>query len=229
VLAILVLLAVVPPASAATVDARPTPRQSLAVDLVADIRARAAPSLSARPVMRLSAIAPLGGGITGLLVTARRRANGRTWYRVLLSRRPNGRQGWIPAWRVRTSRNPIRIEIDLSARRLGTRRRGRPVLSAPVAIGRAAHPTPPGRYAIAENIRTNAPGSYLGAYALALTGFSLTLTRFMGGRGRLAIHGTNRPGRIGTRASHGCAWLAREPLVRLARMARPGTPVVIRP
>jgi len=198
------------------------------VELIADTVARRAPRHDARPAMRVRAIAPLGGGISGLLVTARRRDRGETWYRVLLPRRPNGSQGWISERRLRVLRNPYRISIDLSDRTLTLSKNGRRALRTTISIGRPSAPTPPGRYAVAENIRTNAPRSYLGAHALPLTGFSERLRYFMGGSARLAIHGTNRPGLIGSASSHGCNWVAADPLRRIAALAQPGTPVLIR-
>ena len=55
-------------AQGASIDAQPTSRSSLTVELISDTTARVAPRHGARPLMRVQAIAPLGGGITGLLV-----------------------------------------------------------------------------------------------------------------------------------------------------------------
>ena len=63
---------------------------------------------------------------------------------------------------------------------------------------------------------------------MPLTGFSETLNEFAGGNGRVAIHGTSLPSLIGTQASHGCMRMHNGDIVRLARLAAPGTPVAIR-
>jgi lipoprotein-anchoring transpeptidase ErfK/SrfK len=178
----------------------------------------------------LSPIAPIAGGSTALLVTASRVRKGRRWIQVLLPVRPNGSRGWVPesALRIRGTRG--RILIDLSARRLTLYRSGRPVHRAPVAIGKPSTPTPVGRrFAIAEQIRTNIPGAFLGPIVMPITGFSETLNEFAGGDGRVAVHGTSLPHLIGRRVSHGCIRMRNRDIVRVARLARPGTPVTIRP
>ena len=99
----------------------------------------------------------------------------------------------------------------------------------PVAVGKDVTPTPTGRwFAIAETLR-GIPGGFLGTYILPLTGFSETLNEFAGGDGRVAIHGTSVPALIGTQASHGCVRMYNGDVIRLARLARPGTPLVITP
>ena len=97
-------------------------------------------------------------------------------------------------------------------------------------MGAPGTPTPTGRtFAIAELVRTNHPGAFLGPIVLPLTGYSETLNEFAGGNGRVAIHGTSLPGLIGSAVSHGCMRMRNADVVRLAKAARPGTPVSIRP
>lgn len=208
---------------------RATPTQSYRAVLVTDVVARSAPSATARVRMRVAGIAPLGGDVTSLqVVISRRDQRGKRWLLVKLPSRPNGRRGWIPASHARIVRNRVRVVIDKSSRQLTVFRRNRPVLRTSIAVGSAANPTPTGSFATAERIYTGLPHSYLGPAALPLTGFSETLFRFNGGAGRLAIHGTNRPGSIGRRASHGCARVRNDVMLRIARMVPPGTPVLIR-
>ena len=121
------------------------------------------------------------------------------------------------------------MAIDLSERKLRVFKAGKRVMSASLAIGKPETPTPTGpHFAIAERIDTNTPGGFLGPIVLPLTGFSETLNEFAGGNGRVAIHGTSLPGLIGTQASHGCMRMRNADIVRLARLATPGTPVAIR-
>jgi lipoprotein-anchoring transpeptidase ErfK/SrfK len=175
-------------------------------------------------------VAPIAGGPAVLAVRAVRRAprGGGTWIRVLLPVRPNGRQGWVPAEALTFRRTPFRILVDQSERRLTLYRAGRPMLRAPVAVGTAWTPTPNGRFAVAEVIRTHAPAGFLGPAVLALTAHSETLNEFAGGDGRVAMHGTSLPGLLGTRASHGCIRMENRVAARLARLVRPGTPVTVR-
>jgi lipoprotein-anchoring transpeptidase ErfK/SrfK len=192
------------------------------------VAARAEPTPGGRQLAVLRPDAPLGGGPTVLLVTGVRRAGPEEWVRVRIPERPNGLQGWVRADAVRFNQTRLRIVIDQSSLRLTLYRADRRVLSVPVAIGTPDTPTPDGRFAIAEMIRTWTPGAFLGPIVFPLTGYSDTLNEYAGGDGRVAIHGTSLPDLLGTRASHGCIRVENRWIVRLSRIVRPGTPVEIR-
>lgn len=103
------------------------------------------------------------------------------------------------------------------------------VLASEIVVGKAETPTPRGLFAVYE--RADAPpGAVIGPFALHLTAFSNVLHSYDGGPGRVAIHG--RAGMLladplGSAASHGCIRINNGMLRRLARLAPPGTPVVI--
>jgi RimJ/RimL family protein N-acetyltransferase len=98
-----------------------------------------------------------------------------------------------------------------------------------VAVGKPGTETPRGRdFAIAERIPTGDPGHFLGPVVLPITGYSEVLNEFAGGNGRVAIHGTSLPELIGSAVSHGCIRMYNRDVVRLARLAQPGTPLTIR-
>ena len=207
----------------------PTKAEAWTGRVVATVTARAAPKPTARKRMVLKTTAPFSGNGTVLLITRRTVVDGVPWVEVLLPMRPNGARGWIPQDVLVVSRTRVRVAIDLSERRLRVYRAGRRVMAASIAIGKPETPTPTGPdFAIAERIDTNTPGGFLGPIVLPLTGFSETLNEFAGGNGRVAIHGTSLPGLIGTQASHGCMRMRNADIVRLARLATPGTPVAIR-
>lgn len=211
------------------VPAAPTKTEAWTGRVVATVTARTAPKPDARKRMVLKTTAPFSGNGTVVLITRRTVVDGVPWVEVLLPMRPNGARGWIPQDVLVLSRTRVRVAIDLSERRLRVFRAGRRVMTASIAIGKPATPTPTGRFfAIAERIDTNMPGGFLGPIVLPLTGFSETLNEFAGGNGRVAIHGTSLPALIGTRASHGCMRMRNADIVRLARLATPGTPVAIR-
>lgn len=221
------------PASAAPARAVPGPPTAKAAwvgRVLAPVTARAAPRPGARARMVVQPVAPFAQGATTLLVTRSVVRRGSRWVEVLLPARPNGSRGWVPADVLGLRTTALRITIDLGDRRLTLRRAGRVVLRAPVAVGAAGTPTPVGaRFAVAELIRTRAPGAFLGPVVMPLTGYSETLNEFAGGDGRVAIHGTSAPSLIGTAASHGCVRMLNRDIVRMARLVRPGTPVTIRP
>ena len=172
-------------------------------------------------------VARFGRDRTHLLVTRVAIRKGVRWAEVLLPKRPNGSRGWVLQDRMELTSTSIRLKIDVSDRRLSVFRKNRRIMYVPVAVGKDATPTPTGRwFAIAESLR-GTPGGFLGTFILPITGFSETLNEFAGGDGRGAIHGTTLPALIGTQASHGCVRMYNSDVNRLARLARPGTPLAI--
>jgi lipoprotein-anchoring transpeptidase ErfK/SrfK len=149
------------------------------------------------------------------------------WLQVLLPIRPNGSKGWIRAADVTLAVTAHRVVIDRGAFRFTVYDGGRAVRTGGVATGEAGTPTPPGRYFFTELVKpVDRNGSY-GAYAFGLSGFSPVLKSFAGGPGQLAIHGTNRPSVIGTRASHGCVRVSDDDITWMAKNLAIGTPVVV--
>lgn len=149
-----------------------------------------------------------------------------TWYRVQLPIKPNGITGWVPARDVELSRVRTRIVVSISDRRLTLYRSGKPVLTATVAVGAPATPTPTGRYYVNQVlIPEDASGPY-GPAALGVSAYSNVLTGWVQG-GPIAIHGTNEPWSIGHAVSNGCIRLPNATLTRVFHLADAGTPVII--
>ena len=220
-------IAVAAPA-APPVPAPPTAKLAWVGRVLAPVTARAAPKRSARARMVVQPIAPFAQGATTLLITRTLVRDDVRWVEVLLPIRPNGSRGWIPADVLALSTTPVRISIDISERRLTLFRAGRRVMTTSIAVGAPATPTPTGpSFAIAERISTNQPGAFLGPVVMPLTGFSEKLNEFAGGNGRVALHGTSQPELIGSAVSHGCMRMRNADILRVARAARPGTPVSI--
>jgi len=135
-----------------------------------------------------------------LAVVARR---GR-WLGVLSEHMPNSRAGWIPADSAELLRQPYRLDVNLSKRRLTVRHDGRVVRRIRVAVGRAANATPAGRFAVTDTLRIGGGSAAYGCCALALTGRQANVPQGWTGGDRLAIHGTSNEDTIGTPASSGC-------------------------
>lgn len=215
-------------AIAAQTPSAPTASVSWAGRVIMPVVARTAPRAKAPVKMRVSPTAPLAGGSTILGVTRTRIGDdGRTWVEVDLPVRPNASRGWLPADDLDLSKVSTRVAVSVGKRQLTLYRSGRVVMRTKVAVGAPGTPTPRGRFTVAEMIRSNSPKGALGPVILPLTGYSPTLNEFAGGNGRVAMHGTNAPRLLGTRASNGCIRLANSEVMKLARMVRPGTPVVI--
>ena len=148
------------------------------------------------------------------------------WYLVQLPIRPNGTTGWVRAADVTVASVRTRIDVDLSARRLTLFRSGRPVLTATVAIGSDATPTPTGRFYVNQRLVPDDPSGPYGPGAVGVSAFSNVLTGWTQG-GPIAIHGTDEPSSIGHAVSNGCIRLPNAILKRVFAQALAGTPVTI--
>ncbi len=109
----------------------------------------------------------------------------------------------------------VQLVIDAGARRLYVFADGALFASWPVAVGTPATPTPIGHW----HIKTKAVWG--GAFGARWMQLSIPW-------GTYGIHGTNNPGSIGSRASHGCIRMFNRNVVELYRLVPVGTPVDIR-
>lgn len=161
---------------------------------------------------------------TGAYRTAR---NG-DWVRIQLESRPNERVGWVPAKAVVLRRSSLRLVMHLRARRLVLMRGDEPIRVYRAGMGRPDTPTPVGEFAIWDTWATPPEWRVMyGSHIIALTAHSTVLRTFMGGDGRVAIHGGGRIGRVGRPSSNGCVIVAPDTLAYLARTLPPGTSVTV--
>jgi L,D-transpeptidase catalytic domain len=165
--------------------------------------------------------------VFGVLGAVVRRDCAPRWYRVELPLRPNGAVGFVRARDVQVATVRTRILIDLSARRLTLYRSGRRELTATVAVGSPATPTPTGRYYVNQRLIPSDERGPFGPGAIGISAFSNVLTGWTQG-GPVAIHGTNEPWSIGHAVSNGCIRLPNATLRRVFKEALAGTPVIIR-
>ena len=148
------------------------------------------------------------------------------WLHVRLPMRPNGRTGWVPRsalGRLRVVTTHLRVNrTTLRATLLD---KGKKVWSSRIGIGAASTPTPSGRYWIRERLRNLKGNPVYGPWAFGTSAYS-RLSEWPGG-GVIGLHGTNQPGLIPGRPSHGCIRVPNAKIVRLARIMPVGTPVHI--
>ncbi len=186
--------------------------------------ARAGPAGAARRVARLRFFTEDRRPEVYLVLEARRSA-GATWLRIRLPMRPNGRTGWVrasalgPLHVVRTQ-----LVVDRRSLRATLFRAGRAVWTSPIGVGAPGTPTPGGRFYVRERLR--ASGGPYGPWAFGTSAYS-TLSDWPGG-GVVGVHGTDRPGLLPGRVSHGCIRVPNRAIARLARLMPVGTPVHIR-
>jgi hypothetical protein len=153
------------------------------------------------------------------------------WLGVATAALPNGTLGWIDrrGGALDFGRTRYSLHVDLSRRRLELRRGHRVVERLSVAVGRPGSPTPTGRFAVTDKLSGPRFSPYYGCCVLALSGNQPNPPSGWRGGTRLAIHGTNAPGTVGTASSAGCLRAGDDELRVLMRRVRLGTPAFIRP
>jgi hypothetical protein len=151
---------------------------------------------------------------------------GNTWLRIRLPRRPNGSKGWVPknALSSMTVTHKM-IDVDKSALRLRVFDHGKVVMTARVGVGKRGTITPSGHFYVREKFHVKGVPLY-GPRAIGTSAYAPTLSDWPGG-GVVGLHGTNQPGLVPGRPSHGCIRLRNRDILRLYRLAERGTPIDI--
>src|SRR5262245_8404220 len=190
------------------------------------VTARRAPSRTAAPVAKLKLVSPEKTTNLVLALDGRRTASG-AWIRVRLPVLPNNTTGWVPRrslsdWKVVRTH----LVVDLRRMRLTLYRKGGPVFSTLVAVGRPQAPTPRGEFFV-RNQLYGFHDPFYGPIAFGTSARTERLTEWPGG-GFIGIHGTNLPGLIPGRVSHGCIRMRNDQILRLAKLMPVGTPLTIR-
>jgi len=162
-----------------------------------------------------------------LVLESRLDSLGRVWLHVRLPKRPNGRTGWV----TEDSLSDLRVvrtklRLDRKTLRATLYREGRIIWSSPIGIGANSTPTPLGHYWIRTRLRNLRGSPVYGPWAFGTAAYSV-LSDWPGG-GVVGIHGTNQPGLIPGRPSHGCVRVPNAKIRRLAVLMPIGTPVEIR-
>jgi len=189
----------------------------------AKAKVRTSPKASAPALARLRFFTEDRAPEVYVILEARMESRDNTWLRIRVPGRPNGRTGWV----LRDSLGEPRVvrkslTIDRTALRATLFKGGRRIWSARVGVGKSGTPTPQGVFYIRERLRGSAGGAY-GPWAFGTSAYS-NLSDWPGG-GVVGIHGTNQPGLIPGRPSHGCVRVRNASIRRLARLMPLGTPV----
>jgi hypothetical protein len=204
-------------------DERRTTRWAHAQEIAA---IRSEPRGEASPVASLRFQTEDGRAEVYLVLDGRMDAGGRRWLHIRVPARPNGRTGWVleealsQLYVVRTQ-----LVIDRGALHARLYRTGRLIWSAPIGVGAPATPTPRGDFWIRERLKGLGDGTAYGPWAFGTSAYS-NLSDWPGG-GVVGIHGTNEPGLVPGRPSHGCVRVRNDKIRRLARLMPVGTPVRI--
>ncbi len=157
---------------------------------------------------------------------ARMDSDGRRWVNIRIPKRPNGKTGWVldemvgQFYIVRTLLVVNRGKLSATLYKGGKK-----IWSARVGIGKSGTPTPRGQFWIRERLKGIGGSSVYGPWAFGTSAYS-NLSDWPGG-GVVGIHGTNQPGLIPGRPSHGCIRVRNDKIRRLAKLMPIGTPVSI--
>ena len=151
----------------------------------------------------------------------------KTWYRVRLAILPNNSTGWVDGKALGDLTTVhTHLYIDQAKLTATLKRDGRVVFKSIVGVGRTYWPTPRGEFYIRDKF-TNFGNPFYGPVAFLTSARSAVLTDWPGG-GFVGVHGTNEPGILPGRVSHGCIRMRNEAILKLARLMKTGTPLTIR-
>jgi hypothetical protein len=162
-----------------------------------------------------------------LLLRAHWNPGGREWVKLRIPARPNGQVGWVRSQDLGAFHlTHNQIVVNRQSLRMYLFQNGHQVWQAPVAVGEASTPTPPGHFWIREAFAISDPQSGYWPYAFGTSDYS-TLTDWPGG-GVVGIHGPiDQPQDIPGRVSHGCIRLHTSDDAWLSHHIDVGTPLLI--
>lgn len=187
---------------------------------------RTQPKTSARAVTRLDTMTTDDTHNIVLVLNQMDVNASTTWYRVRLPILPNNSTGWVQAdalgalFQVNTH-----LYVDTAHFRLTLKKNGKAIFTSIVGVGKSIWPTPRGEYYIRDKL-TNFNDPFYGPLAFGTSARSATLTDWPGG-GFVGVHGTNQPGILPGRVSHGCIRLPNPSILKLGRLMPVGTPLTI--
>ena len=149
-----------------------------------------------------------------------------TRIRIRVPKRPNGVKGWVRSDALGAlTVNHRLIDVNKRTLRLRVFDHGKVVMTARIGVGKAGTITPSGHFYVREKFHVKGVPLY-GPRAIGTSAYAPTLSDWPGG-GVVGLHGTNQPGLIPGRPSHGCIRLKNRDILRLYRVAERGTPIHI--
>ncbi len=151
---------------------------------------------------------------------------GTRWFKIRLPGRPNGRTGWVTELSLGDlSTVSTSLVVNRRTLRVTLYKAGRQVFQAPIGVGKSSTRTPAGHFWVTEKFHVRGAPVY-GTRAIGTSAYAPGLTDWPGG-GVVGMHGTNQPGLIPGRPSHGCIRLRNSAIIRLYRLVPKGTPIEI--
>jgi lipoprotein-anchoring transpeptidase ErfK/SrfK len=188
--------------------------------------AKAEPKASAKTVGRLTTKTGEGTDDLVLVLSRTTDEDEQVWLKVRLPIRPNGTVGWVKEEAL-SSLQPVDTWLKVSTKtyRATLIKKGKKVWSSPIGVGQNQWPTPKGQFYIRAKL-TGYKNPVYGPLAFVTSATSPTLTDWPGG-GIVGIHGTNQPGLIPGKISHGCVRVPNANILKLNRLMKVGTPLTV--
>ena len=188
---------------------------------------RSKPSMASKAVGKLRWNTEDGLPEVYLVLESRIDDHDQVWLKIRIPQRPNGVTGWVREEQISNLKIvTTQLTIDRSKLRATLRKGGKVIWRSPIGVGAPGTPTPGGRFWIRERLRNLGGSPVYGPWAFGTAAYS-KLSDWPGG-GVVGIHGTNEPGLIPGRPSHGCVRVPNARISRLARIMPVGTPVLIK-
>jgi hypothetical protein len=189
-------------------------------------RAFSRPSAAARVVTTLPAMTSDGTQNIVLVLGAVAVGEHQLWYRVRLAILPNNSIGWVPRSALGTLYSVnTHLYVDLATMTAVLKRKGIPVFTTLIGVGRQRSPTPRGQFYIRDKLE-DFHDAFYGPVAFGTSARSAVLTGWING-GFIGVHGTDEPEILPGRVSHGCVRMPNKSILTLARLMPVGTPVTI--
>jgi lipoprotein-anchoring transpeptidase ErfK/SrfK len=191
------------------------------------------PSGSARQVARLRLLTEDRFAEVYLVLSKWTNPAGNTWLKIRVPYRPAppaervvGTTGWVRESALGSLHTVhTLLRVNKHTLRVTLYDRGRKRFSARIGVGKASTPTPSGHFWIREKFRVGGQTLY-GPRAIGTSAYAPYLTDWPGG-GVVGLHGTDQPGLIPGRPSHGCIRLRNADILKLYKLAPKGTPIDI--
>jgi lipoprotein-anchoring transpeptidase ErfK/SrfK len=190
------------------------------------VPAKAQAKTSARTVGRLTR--KTGEDTDDLVLVLARTTDSRkrVWLKVRLPIRPNGTTGWVQQ-NALSDLQPVDTWLKISTKtyKATVIKNGKRVFSANVGVGQPQWPTPRGQFYVRVKL-TGYNNPVYGPLAFVTSATSDKLTDWPGG-GIVGVHGTNQPGLIPGRISHGCVRMKNADILKLNELIKVGTPITV--
>jgi lipoprotein-anchoring transpeptidase ErfK/SrfK len=150
------------------------------------------------------------------------------WLKVAAPMRQNGGVGYIQSSIIESRFiHDWKIKVELGKRELTLTRGAEVILTDKIAVGKPTTPTPTGIFYTVDIVKPKKATGPYGAFAYGLSAFSPVYQKFGTGDGRIGIHGTSEPDKLGSAVSSGCIRVSNATITKMRELLPLGVPVEV--